>query len=215
MDDAARTTTAVRLDPDTASAAGIGEIARVLARAFLGDPFYVYMMPGESPRSVGLAWWMSCMCRYGLAYGRVYVTSAPIVGAAIWLRPESATLELAGMVRVGVLAAPFRLGIRGCLRGLAVAAEWERLRRRERASHWHLIILGVEPEQQRRGTGRALIRPVVQEADRDGVHCYLETVTSANVRFYESQGFEVVAEGGFGTDYPYWTMRRRPGGAGE
>jgi GNAT superfamily N-acetyltransferase len=205
----------VLLDRNTTSAATVRQIGNALARAFFEDPFYVYIMPEASSRSEQLAWWMSCMCRYGLAHGHVYVTPAPIIGCAIWLRPESATLELAGMVRAGVLAAPFKLGIRGCLRGLAVAAEWERLRRRERASHWHLIILGVEPEQQRRGSGRALMRPVMEEADRDGVHCYLETVTSANVRFYESQGFEVVAEGEFGAGLPYWTMRRSPGRAGE
>jgi ribosomal protein S18 acetylase RimI-like enzyme len=77
--------------------------------------------------------------------------------------------------------------------------------------HWYLMALGVEPARQGQGIGGRLIRPVLAQADRAGVLCYLETETERNVAFYQKHGF-VVAESGPvpGHNLPLWMMVREP-----
>jgi predicted N-acetyltransferase YhbS len=47
-------------------------------------------------------------------------------------------------------------------------------------------------DDQRRGLGSRLVRPILERADRDGVACHLETADPANVPYYRRFGFEVV-----------------------
>jgi hypothetical protein len=63
-----------------------------------------------------------------------------------------------------------------------------------------------------RGPGDRAAAPILDEADRVGVACCLETSTVHNRRFYEWRGFEQVREiilrGGTDT----WWLRRGPRG---
>ena len=59
--------------------------------------------------------------------------------------------------------------------------------------HWYLETLGVHPATQRRGWGQRILTPRLQQADDDGVPCYVETSDTANVPFYRLLGFEVTA----------------------
>jgi ribosomal protein S18 acetylase RimI-like enzyme len=54
-----------------------------------------------------------------------------------------------------------------------------------------------------------LIQPVIAEADRENMPCYLETSTAAAVRFYQRHGFEVVKtiDSSPGN---IWAMKREP-----
>lgn len=186
----------------------VREIAAVLGRAFAEDPFYTYIMPNERARLSQLRWWMTCMTRYGFEYGQVYTTPEPIVGAAIWLKPDNPLIDVMKMARKGLIVAPLRLGIRGLIRMMRISSQWEHLHKQEVSHHWYLMILGVEPTAQGRGIGSSLVQPILEEAGRTRVPCYLETMTTQNVEFYRQHGFEIVAEGQVGTEIPYWTMRR-------
>jgi GNAT superfamily N-acetyltransferase len=44
--------------------------------------------------------------------------------------------------------------------------------------HWYLAFLGVEPSEQGRGVGSALLRPVLDRAAAEGAPAWLETATS-------------------------------------
>jgi len=52
-------------------------------------------------------------------------------------------------------------------------------------------VLGIRPDAQRLGLGSRLMEPALEQADRDGVACRLETSDRANVPYYERFGFEV------------------------
>lgn len=58
--------------------------------------------------------------------------------------------------------------------------------------HWYLGILGVEPIQQKKGYGSALIKQVLAFCDRDRQIAYLESSNPANNKFYEQHGFEII-----------------------
>ena len=62
---------------------------------------------------------------------------------------------------------------------------------RARAAEPHLLLqlLAVVPEAQGRGIGSALMRPVFERADRDGVPAYLEATSERNRALYERHGF--------------------------
>ena len=80
-----------------------------------------------------------------------------------------------------------------------------------REPHWYLATLGTAVEQQGRGVGGALLRPVLEHCDAEGIPCYLESSKERNVPFYRRHGFEVVEELPLPDDGPtLWTMWREP-----
>jgi GNAT superfamily N-acetyltransferase len=76
--------------------------------------------------------------------------------------------------------------------------------------YWYLGVLATHPRRRREGLATAVLAPVLDEADRHGIACCLETSTSENRRFYERRGFtqatEIVLPGG----PPTWWLRRAP-----
>ncbi len=83
--------------------------------------------------------------------------------------------------------------------------------------HWYLQLLATHPDWQRKGLGAALMEVTFERADADGLACYLETETPANVAYYRRHGFEVRSEwdvdpnGVTGTPGPHmWGMLRSP-----
>jgi len=76
--------------------------------------------------------------------------------------------------------------------------------------HSHLGPIGVVPEHQRQGVGRALMNRYVEHLDRDAIEGYLETDRPGNVEFYKQFGFVVVREEKL-IGVPTWYMRRARG----
>ena len=80
--------------------------------------------------------------------------------------------------------------------------------------HWYLNMLATHPDWQRQGCGAALMREVFAIADEQGLPCYLETETAANVAYYRHNGFEVRSEWDMRTEQsagPHmWGMLRTP-----
>jgi GNAT superfamily N-acetyltransferase len=56
------------------------------------------------------------------------------------------------------------------------------------------MVVGVIPARHGQGFGRALLRPVIDRADAEGLPCYLETAQPGNVPFYQKLGFGVIAD---------------------
>lgn len=102
--------------------------------------------------------------------------------------------------------------------GLGVASRWAQVyaaldARHPRDEHWYLGTLGVDPEEQGRGAGGALLARWLAQVDREGLPAWLETDGEDNVGFYERRGF-AVEERITVLDVPVWLMRRRPAAAG-
>jgi GNAT superfamily N-acetyltransferase len=76
--------------------------------------------------------------------------------------------------------------------------------------HWYLGVLATHPQRQRQGLATAVLAPILDEADRLGLACCLETSTVDNRRFYERRGFtqatDILLPGG----PPTWWLRRPP-----
>ena len=58
--------------------------------------------------------------------------------------------------------------------------------------YWHLLVIGVLPAFQGQGIGSALMSPVLAQADRDDLPCFVETVQPRNQPLYARHGFRLV-----------------------
>ena len=76
--------------------------------------------------------------------------------------------------------------------------------------HLYLWVLGVDPEVQGRGIGRALIKDVIGRAEARGVPVYLETATQENVAMYRRFGFHPFGELDLPSWVHMWQLERPP-----
>jgi GNAT superfamily N-acetyltransferase len=183
-------------------------LAEALARAFDDDPLMRFILPDDSLRRRRLPrlFRTSLHAQY-LRLGEVYTTS-DVAGGSVWSPP--------GLWR------PPPWVVARSLPGLALALGWrlpnavwavtavERLHPAE--PHWYLAVLGTEPSRQGHGIGSALLAPVLQRCDHDGVPAYLESSKEANLPFYARHGFEVTGTidlpGGGPRVWPMWRNPR-------
>jgi len=85
------------------------------------------------------------------------------------------------------------------VQGPGVAARWSAVAEalqlhRPLAPHAYLATLGVEPELQRSGVGRALVADWLRAVDALRQRAYLETDSTNNASWYERFGFAVRTE---------------------
>ena len=75
--------------------------------------------------------------------------------------------------------------------------------------HWYLPLIGVDPAQQRKGYGSALLAHALRLCDEDGTPAYLESSNPENIPLYRRHGFEILGTIQVGTSPPITPMLRR------
>ena len=91
-----------------------------------------------------------------------------------------------------------------------VLVEQRDQRQPRHADHHYLWFLGVRPAWQGRGYGSALLRAVLDDADRTGTPAYLEATSPDNCRLYQRHGFRVTGELTVAGGPSLWAMWREP-----
>lgn len=71
---------------------------------------------------------------------------------------------------------------------------------------YYLWYIGVEPKEQNKGIGTALMKDVLRESTNKNRPIYLETSTLKNIPWYERFGFKIYHELDFG--YPLFFMKK-------
>jgi ribosomal protein S18 acetylase RimI-like enzyme len=185
--------------------------ATVLARAFYEDPFFTFTLPDAGKRARLLPWLFSKIISYGYSYGKVYTTPS-LEGVAIWLGPQNTTLAMTGILRTGMFLLPVKFNWQEFQRNTRLANYADQLHKKSiTGRHWYLLELGTEPALQGQGIGRALLEPVLAQADQDGLICYLDTYNEKSIFFYERNGFSVTNHGQASPESPpIWAMQRKP-----
>jgi len=197
--------TIVRLAEQDLSAA-----AAALARAFQADPLQTYVFPDPVERAARSPAHFAPLLRYGLLFGEVFTTAGAPMGAAVWLGPNAWEVTPERAAAAGLDELPKVLGADAAERFFSVIEAVEPYHHRDvPASHWYVMVVGVAPEMQGSGLGRALLQPILDRAEADRQPCYLETAQPKNVAFYEHLGFRRMVE----TEEPQsglrlWTFRR-------
>jgi ribosomal protein S18 acetylase RimI-like enzyme len=75
--------------------------------------------------------------------------------------------------------------------------------------HWYLPLIGVDPAQQGKGYGSALLAHALRLCDEDGAPAYLESTNPKNIPLYRRHGFEVLGTIQVGSSPPITPMLRR------
>lgn len=76
--------------------------------------------------------------------------------------------------------------------------------------HWYLPLIGVDPTQQRKGYGSALLQHALLPCDRDHTLAYLESSNPANIPLYQRHGFVLLGTIQAGASPPLFPMLRQP-----
>jgi ribosomal protein S18 acetylase RimI-like enzyme len=179
-----------------------------LARAFVDDPAWVWLIPDAEKRRQVLPW----LFRVGfdVTAADVWTTAGVIRGAARWLPPGRPPMRV-GPTLKALVTTPFRLGS-AIAPFLAYGRAVESLRAEAMPGpHWYLAGIGVDPSAQRRGIGTALLEPGLVAAVRAGLPAVLLTNNEANLSFYERHGFRIVRKDETPKGGPQaWAMVKAP-----
>jgi GNAT superfamily N-acetyltransferase len=182
----------------------------MLLRSFFDDPVISWMMPNDARRTrVGELAYGTFLRRIYLPHNEVY-TDDQLRGAALWAPPGRWKVPVKRQVRM----APALLRVFGArrlpllMRGLSVIDHHHP----DEVPHWHLGILGTDPPAQGKGVGSAVMAPVLDRCDREGLPAYLESSKHANIAFYRRHGFEVTEEILLPEGPTIWGMWREPRG---
>jgi GNAT superfamily N-acetyltransferase len=183
-------------------------MAASLGRAFADDPIFEFLVPGVDPderaRRSTPFFVTDTKLRVRLASAW---TTPERVGAALWAPPGKWRTSIVDGLR---LAWPIVRASRGrSFRAFAALSAIEKAHPRQ--PHWYLAVLGTDPEHQGKGIGAALMAPVLERCDTEGVPAYLESSKESNIPYYERFGFRVERELPLGKGAPsVWPMWREP-----
>jgi RimJ/RimL family protein N-acetyltransferase len=179
-----------------------------VARAFYDDPVFSFLLPDDSRRAKQLERGFGVFARrIWLPHDESY-TTASAVGGAFWLPPEQWHLSIPRQLML-MPAMIGSMGLRDLPRLLRTLSLIEANHPKE--SHFYLPVIGVAPEWQGKGIGTALLRPVLERCDREGLPAYLEASSERNRACYERNGFKVTDELRIpGGGPPLWPMWREP-----
>jgi GNAT superfamily N-acetyltransferase len=180
-----------RVVPQLATDADLDPLVVTLASAFESDPMIRWPMPDATAEQLQ-ALFRAILAPYidlGVAWTVGGVTGDVVAGGAAWLPPAEAERFIA--IEAGTRAAIYRLTSD---EGARYAAFWDWIESHIPAEPcWVLDLVGVHPDRQGQGLGRALIEHGLVRSRLAGQPAFLETGVESNVALYESLGFHVVS----------------------
>ena len=182
------------------------ELGAVLARGFSDDPIWRHLVPADSRWDRRAPSVFHHLIRRSVNDGDTWTTRS-LDGAAVWAPPGKWRTPWTDLVRSGpALALGFGPGLVTALRTLSVLEAGH-----PEEPHWYLEFLATEPHLRGKGFGSALISPVLERCDAEGLPAYLESSKEENLAFYGRFGFQVTEELPVGPGAPHcWRMWRDP-----
>jgi len=163
--------------------------AAALVRAFYDDPMLIYMFPEPRTRARALRRFFILQLRQSPKKRVLAYTTEGCRSTALWMPPRTSPPG----VREVIAQLPIFL-IMGRRFGAALELVQLVEARHPKTPHYYLGGLGTDPAWQGRGLGSAVLTPVLDICDRDGVPAYLESSKESNVAFYQRHRFELTDE---------------------
>ncbi len=187
--------------------ADVPGLAHTLARAFYDDPVAEWAFRSDACRASALERFQAIRARQLMKNEEVW-TAEDHSCAALWAVPGRWRASIAETAEVTRAFMHPRLIGRLPLVGFG----WLRLESKHPADppHYYLAVLGTDPERQGQGLGSALMRPVLERCDEDGVGAFLESSKESNIAFYARHGFRVTQEIRLPRGPSMWKMWREP-----
>jgi ribosomal protein S18 acetylase RimI-like enzyme len=185
-----------------ATASDEASIIDVLVRANWADPAARWVWPDSQQFLMHFPNFVRAFGGKAFAHGSAYYVDG-YVGAALWLPPdvhpdEEALIALVQQTVSEQVQKDF----------FPVFEQMGRYHPSE--PHWYLPLTGVDPLQQGKGFGSALLQHTLFQPDRDNKLAYLESSNPRNIPLYKRHGFELLGTIQTGTSPSIAPMLRRP-----
>ena len=162
----------------------------VLGLAFQDNPNTLAVLRGDRSKARRMMQAAARVAKLGRRYSHVLVAEegrvVGVLNAAEWPNCQLSIGEKLQAASVVIRV----VGV-GLPRSLRMMSVWAKHDPQER--HWHLGPIGVHPELQGRGVGKALLGSFLKTVDEQRSPAYLETDVDRNVVLYEKFGFKVIA----------------------
>lgn len=178
-------------------------LATALASAFYDDLVFRWFSPDDHRRRAMLPSFFDVFVEAYVRHGETY-TDGEVAGAALWAAPDTDPLS----------ARPIYAERLEEIAGIDAPRLFEIVELLEthapQEPHYHLQFLAVLPERQGAGIGGALMAPILERCDRDGVPAYLEATSDRNRALYERHGFRARGDIPLPGGPALWRMWRDP-----
>jgi GNAT superfamily N-acetyltransferase len=202
---------ASRLDVAPVKPERIRPVAEAIARGFYDNEAWAWVLQSDRRRLGQLTRYYEAMIRHiFIPRGEAWATP-DAQGGILWLPPLQHRLSVRDELRELIALLPAGLG--ALRRGSRTGETMKRHHPSE--PHVYLNTLSIDPGHQRMGYGGALMAPMLERCDEQGLPCYLETQRESNVPYYRQFGFElrehIHVDGG---GPPMWLMWRIPRNGG-
>ncbi len=177
-------------------------LVTTLVLAFSSDPVARYMYPQPYQFLTHFPSFVRAFGGKAFEHGTAYFTDQQI-GAALWFPPgvEPDEEPLINLIQHSIAEAKHP-------ELFAVLEQMGHYHPDE--PHWYLPMLGVEPTQQGKGHGSALLLQQLRQCDRENQLAYLESSSPKNIPLYERHGFKLLGIIREGTFPPIFPMLRYP-----
>lgn len=187
--------------------------AALIARAYIDDPLCAFTLPNRRTREKTLFKLFRALGELSAKNRRLYGVGDPLLGIAIWKRPDEEDLSVPISSLGKFLPLLFTYYPIGLYRARGIVNQTEALHARHAPGpHFYLDNLAVHPSAQGKGLASRLVRPFLEQAEAQNVPVYTDTVTRSNVAIYEHFGFTCVEEAAVpGTGVTIWALLREPG----
>jgi ribosomal protein S18 acetylase RimI-like enzyme len=177
-------------------------IIDVLVRANWEDPAARWVWPDSQQFLMHFPSFVRAFGGKAFAHGSAYYVDG-YVGAALWLPPdvhpdENALIALLQQTVSEQIQKDF----------FPVLEQMGSYHPSE--PHWYLPLMGVDPSQQGKGFGSALLHHTLMQFDHDNKLAYLESSNPRNIPLYKRHGFELLGTIQIGTSPSIAPMLRRP-----
>ena len=179
----------------------------LLGKAFFDDPIWMWVVQDPERRRKHLGQFLAQVIHGRVKAGTVWTTTEQ-EGTAVWAPPGEWKVHPLKMLPA--LPSALRcVGFRELQTRLEAFEKMEAGHPTE--PHWYLEILAARHDLRGLGVGTALITPMLDRCDEEGLPAYLESSKRENLPFYHRFGFEVTEELTIasGCD-PIWRMWRDP-----
>lgn len=195
-------------DVRTARQEDYPQLVETLSKAFDTDPHIAWLVRSDAKRASAYRQFFTMML-HGLAqpHGEI-LTSKSLNGVAVCYPPGRAKINL---WKQAIVAPQFikAVGWNKLMSRMVGVEKMEYHHLKE--PHYYLQAIGVDPNDQGKGVGRALLKPILQRCDVQNTPAYLETSTAKNVSYYEGHGFQVIQSLQMPDKGPkLWLMKRTP-----
>ena len=165
--------------------------ARLMSVAFHDDPSIRYLLGGQT---LGSHDWRYFLCVLKAIYGKCVMLSdsKELRSLLILLPPRLKSVPSLGFMANGGIRLCRFFGLSLFRRSMIYENNCQQIKSRVATPDtWYCMCLVVAPEEQGRGIGSGLIKPVLKILDKYRAPVYLETHKERNTQIYRHLGFDL------------------------